>query len=381
MHRCNGRIYDRNEDGDIDITDPTVQVARLYQRKQANYSENRVYPWIQPGDLRADLIERCRRYVRINKPRHSWGNMQDIDLIKSAQLYQPHPETGKMGVTLAGVMLLGTDDLILKVCPPHRIELILRKVNVDRYDDRDLVITNLIDSYDRILDFVKKHLPDPFYLEGIERRSLRDAIFREVASNLLIHREYTSGATTRLIIEYGRVVTDNPSRPHGFGRLDPATTVPFQKNPVIGAFFRQIDRADELGSGMRKMMLYGKKYGDADPELIEGDIFRMVISVPEFGANPAEVPQIVSISQPSGQVTGQVTGQVINLLKVALGERSRKELMEAMGLTGRDNFEKLYLRPALDAELIEMTIPDKPNSRLQKYRLTEKGKQLLEQKS
>jgi predicted transcriptional regulator len=55
--------------------------------------------------------------------------------------------------------------------------------------------------------------------------------------------------------------------------------------------------------------------------------------------------------------------------------------MEAMGLTGRDNFEKLYLRPALDAELIEMTIPDKPNSRLQKYRLTEKGKQLLKQKS
>jgi predicted HTH transcriptional regulator len=81
--------------------------------------------------------------------------MQDIDLIKSAQLYEPHPETGKMGITLAGVMLLGTDDLILKVCPPHRTDLILRKVNVDRYDDRDLVITNLIDSYDRILDFIK----------------------------------------------------------------------------------------------------------------------------------------------------------------------------------------------------------------------------------
>ena len=382
VHRCNGRIYDRNEDGDLDITDHTVQVAQLYQRKQANYSENRVYTWVQPGDLRADLIERCRNYVRINKPRHPWGNMQDIDLIKSAQLYQPHPETGKMSVTLAGVMLLGTDDLILKVCPPHRTDLILRKVNVDRYDDRDLVITNLIDSYDRILDFVKKHLPDPFYLEGIERRSLRDAIFREVASNLLIHREYTSGAATRLIIEYGRVVTDNPSRPHGFGRLDPATAIPFQKNPVIGAFFRQIDRADELGSGMRKMMLYGKKYGDADPELIEGDIFRMVISVPEFGANPAEVPKIVSAVQPLGQflgqVSGQVSGQVLSLLKVTLEERSRKELMGAMGLTGRDNFEKLYLRPALYAKLIEMTIPDKPNSPLQKYRLTVKGAQLLE---
>lgn len=67
VHRCNGRIYDRNEDGDMDITDHTLQVAQLYQRKQATYSENRVYPWIQPGNLRADLIDRCRRHVRIKK--------------------------------------------------------------------------------------------------------------------------------------------------------------------------------------------------------------------------------------------------------------------------------------------------------------------------
>ena len=80
-----------------------------------------------------------------------------------------------------------------------------------------------------------------------------------------------------------------------------------------------------------------------------------------------------SIQQPSGQRTGQD----LNLLKVALDERSRKELMEAMGLTARDNFEKLYFRPALNAELIEMTIPDKPNSRLQKYRITEKGKKMV----
>ena len=35
VHRCNARIYDRNEDADLDITDLTVEVVRLYQRKQA----------------------------------------------------------------------------------------------------------------------------------------------------------------------------------------------------------------------------------------------------------------------------------------------------------------------------------------------------------
>jgi predicted HTH transcriptional regulator len=62
--------------------------------------------------------------------------------------YQEDPETKQNGVTLAGVMLFAPDLLILKVCPAHRTDLILRKVNVDRYDDRDLVHTNLIESYD-----------------------------------------------------------------------------------------------------------------------------------------------------------------------------------------------------------------------------------------
>lgn len=117
VHRCNGRIYDRNEDGDLDVTDHTVQVARLYQRKQATYSENRVFPRIQVADLRTDLIERCRNHVRINRKDHPWVDMTDEELVNSAQLYQPDPETGTSGVTLAGVMLFGTDSQILQACP------------------------------------------------------------------------------------------------------------------------------------------------------------------------------------------------------------------------------------------------------------------------
>lgn len=79
------------------------------------------------------------------------------------------------------------------------------------------------------------------------------------------------------------------------GTLKPETFAPYPKNPVIGAFFREIDRADELGSGMRNLMLYGKKYGGADPQLIEGDIFQMVISVPEFGESPADARGQISV--------------------------------------------------------------------------------------
>ena len=56
---------------------------------------------------------------------------------------------------------------------------------------------------------------------------------------------------------------------------------------------------------------------------------------------------------------------------------SRKQLRQALSLKGEENFRNLYLVPALEGGLIEMTIPEKPKSRLQKYRLTAKGRSLL----
>jgi ATP-dependent DNA helicase RecG len=75
--------------------------------------------------------------------------------------------------------------------------------------------------------------------------------------------------------------------------------------------------------------------------------------------------------------TPQVTPQVSRLLEVLIGDMPRAEIMNALTLKDRMHFANDYLRPALEAELIQYTIPDKPNSRLQQYRLTEKGLAVL----
>jgi ATP-dependent DNA helicase RecG len=81
-------------------------------------------------------------------------------------------------------LLLGKDEVILSVIPYHKTDAIVRKDNIDRYDDRDDIRTNLIESYDRLIAFVSKHLSDKFYLEGDMSISIRDIIFREVVSNI-----------------------------------------------------------------------------------------------------------------------------------------------------------------------------------------------------
>jgi Fic family protein len=78
------------------------------------------------------------------------------------------------------------------------------------------------------------------------------------------------------------------------------------------------------------------------------------------------------------QVAPQVTPQVERLLEGLAGEMTREELQSALGLRDRKSFRARYLKPALVASLIEMTLPDKPNSRMQKYRLTEKGRGWLQ---
>ncbi len=65
------------------------------------------------------------------------------------------------------------------------------------------------------------------------------------------------------------------------------------------------------------------------------------------------------------------------MLRVCQKEMNRAELMNALSLKGRDNFLKKYLMPALDLGLIEMTQPNSPNSPTQKYRLTQKGREVL----
>ena len=377
VHRCNGRIFDRNEDGDLDITDHTWSVAALYRRKQTTYSENKIYPYATLEQLRKDLIAKCRKIVTIRHEKHPWANMDDLDLLKSAQLYQIDSETGKSGVTLAGILLLGKDDAILTAVPHHRTDLILRKVNLDRYDDRDFVATNLIESYDRIMAFIAKHLPDPFYLEGTMSISIRDAIFREIASNILIHREYTDAFPAKLIIERGRVRTENSNNPHGFGLINPDTFSPFSKNPVIAQFFREIGRADELGSGVRKLMKYGKAYGGSDPELIEGDIFRIIVKYPDFETRQTDRTELRPESKAQSKAqSGAQSGAILQ----AFDERplSASELIEILDLKSKTGAFKRTIKELLDREFIEYTIPDKPNSRLQKYRLTDAGKRLLE---
>ncbi len=95
--------------------------------------------------------------------------------------------------------------------------------------DHDVVITNLIDSYDRLIEFGQKHLNDLFVLDGIVNVNARDRILREIVSNTLAHRDYSSGFPAKMIIDDEKITIENSNLAHGMGALDLQKFEPFPK--------------------------------------------------------------------------------------------------------------------------------------------------------
>lgn len=205
MCRCSGRIFDRNHEADIDITNHEGLVYQLYARKQNTYYVNKVFPVFSVSDLRHDLIDRAREMTKMRMQDHPWRSMSDEELLRSASLILLDSDTGKEGITLASILLFGPDNLIYSVLAHHKTDAIFRVFNTDRYDDRDVILTNLLDSYDRLIAFGKKHLNDLFTMDGMLSVSARDKILREIVSNLLAHRDFSNAYVAKFVIEKERI--------------------------------------------------------------------------------------------------------------------------------------------------------------------------------
>ena len=274
----NNKIYDRGEDGDMDITRNSEMIAQIHRRKAADYSERNVFAYAKDEDFDfARLMPKVRRLVTNRFDDHPWLKMSDEEILRSAGLYQEDLKTGEIGYNLAAILLFGHDEIIRSCTPNYVTDAICRRENLDRYDDRLLVVTNLIDSYELLIDFIAKHTLDRFYLIGDQSVSLRSKISRELISNMLVHREYTSAYPAKIIIERNRIITENWSLPKTHGRIDPNNFAPFPKNPLLAHFFINIGRADILGSGVRNLYHFTKMYSGGEPELIEGDVFKTII--------------------------------------------------------------------------------------------------------
>ena len=205
------------------------------------------------------------------------------------------------------------------------------------------------------------------------RRFFDVILFEELPA--VSHREYTSNGTIQAMPFSDRLEVWNP------GTLPPTLTLEKLRqphgsvpgNPLLAESLYLTKYIERMGTGIGDMIQRCKNFGLPEPEFALTDGF-----VTTIRRRPELALQAVS-----GTGTPQVGTKLalsrhqVKILEKCIEETTLLELMVITGRSDRTKFREQVLNPLLTDGLIEMTVPDKPRSSLQKYRLTDKGRTWL----
>ena len=229
----------------------------------------------------------------------------------------------------------------------------------------------LVADIENALRFIERNTRTAYRIEGLKRQNIPEypmKALREAITNAVMHRDwFFDGANVFVEIYTDRIEVSSPgSLPKGLTLADLGRKS-VRRNALVSDLLHRIDFVEKAGTGIRRIRDEASAQDCPEPQF-EANSFVTVT----FRPNPkvrAEAEE-----RPMNRVTGEV-----RLLRVMSGEMTRQCLQEALGLKHEDHFRKAYLIPTLRSGLIEMTIPDKPRSSKQRYRLTVAGSAYLKQ--
>ncbi|MDA8124123.1 MAG: DUF4062 domain-containing protein [Deltaproteobacteria bacterium] len=246
----------------------------------------------------------------------------------------------------------------------------------------------LFDLVDQAIDFVLSKLNRSVGTrvagpQAPVEYDIPEEVVAEGIVNAVAHRDYASNASVEVQLFPDRLEIWNPGTLHPPLTLEklyePHASQP--PNPLIAEPLFLTKYIEKAGTGTVDMLERCRAAGMRRPEFCTETGF-FILTLWRKGQ-----------AQVTAQVTAQVQGKVEEsptqsptqsndpverlLLVLQEGERTARELRQAIKIKHRYTFRSNYLHPALVQGLIEMTIPEKPGSRLQKYRLTDQGRAWL----
>jgi ATP-dependent DNA helicase RecG len=330
-------------------------------------------PDLAESDLDLDVAQKC------------FGDRRQLDQQGLLTLRLLCPDQGKLVPTKGAMILFGKN---------REFHLPDAWVQCGRFVGQNkAAIFDHIELYDAwpqmvdsIMLFLKKHAMRGADFSEIRRRdvwSIPLGILREVVINALVHSDYSQrGAPIRVAFFDDRIEVENP------GILLPGMTIEDMKqgiskirNPVIARVFRELELIEQWGSGVRRIFREAEVLGLPVPQIEElGMRVRVTIFLAKHVVVSWTKAQVDAVRLESGLELGLESetskGVLLALVKQPL---QRAEVARALGHEGVSGAVNRSIKELLSKQLIEYTIPEKPNSRLQKYRLTARGKALIAQ--
>ena len=284
----------------------------------------------------------------------------------------------------AGVLFFAKN--VRRFFPQAYITCLLAK-GTDKADilDRKDFDGGIVADIESALHFIERNTRTAYRIKGLIRENIPEfptGALREAITNSVMHRDwFLEGANIFVEIYTDRIEVVSPGGlPRGLALSDLGSKS-VRRNALIADLLHRISFIEKAGTGIRRIRNEVRAQGCPEPEFDVNGFFTVT-----FRPNPMVREEVERLS--GEQVTPKETPKEIlekpkrvtkevQLLQAISSEMTRKDLQIALGLKDAEHFRKTYLLPAIQAGLIEMTFPDNPRHRNQRYRLTKKGKEVL----
>jgi len=149
------------------------------------------------------------------------------------------------------------------------------------------------------------------------------------------------------------------------------------RNRRIGEFFKELKMTEGRSTGIKKILDAMAKNGSSKPEFeFDEEHTYFQVKLPVHGEVLKENSVDIDLTPQVGTKLGLSSDQV-EILAQCTQTRAISELMKFSNRTNRTKYRDQVIKPLMEDGYLEQTIPDKPTSSNQKYRLTSLGKKVI----
>ena len=282
--------FRRNHEGDYHCTEQ--QVRAMIRDSFADGNDGALMDHYGMDDVDLDTLRRYRTLFQYRNEGHVWNEADDLTFLKNLGGYTVDRETGKEGLTMAGLMMFGKGLSIQERFANFRMDYVdfCNLIGEERYSDRLTYDgrweNNLYQFFSRVIPKVTFDLPRPFRMEGLQRvdDTPQHKAVREAFTNAIIHADIMMEAGILRIEKHeDRLVFRNP----GLLMLPLKEIyeggVSKARNPKMQNMLRMIGYGENLGSGFPMILNAWKQAGWGEPELknrLEVDEVALVLPIP-----------------------------------------------------------------------------------------------------
>ena len=351
----------------------------FYSEGLIHFDETRCERFSMENDLDEENWKLFRGRARIP------GRMEPETALRNLHLLK---EDG--GMTRAGAWLLAKDIRKFRISGDVSCALFMGTDKVRILDRRDFH-SDVCSMIDETVAWILSKINVEYIIKRVkreERPELPEEALREAVVNAFAHRDYRSAANIQVYVFKDRVEIVSPGGlPAGMTEANLGIrSIP--RNPLLFGLLHRMEVVEKIGSGIRRIRELCEQHGVAEPVIEVSDSW-VVTAFPRPATQDSQ--EVGTKSEPSRHQDGTKMGprwdqdgtkmgpsrDQVEILRNCVSEQSITEIMSLEGRTNRSKFRKQVLRPLIDAGWLEMTIPDKPTSGRQKYRLTDLGRSLL----